>query len=273
MLTLDDFDALRRLVYDHSGIWLGESKRTFFDNQLVERLRACGIPSAREYYHYLKYDALGRGELDKLVEAITIQETWFFREVEPLETWRSQILPTLLKRGGLKVRVWSAACSTGEEPYTLAMLLHEYVPDPSLCEIWATDISARALEAARAGVYDPYSLRHMEARWQTRYFQPAEDGRWRISERIKQMVRLGGGNLLDPNLSVRLGGDMDLIVCRNALIYFDERSRQKALAHLFATLRPGGHLVLGLVETLAHAITPFELARVGKAFLYRKPVK
>jgi chemotaxis protein methyltransferase CheR len=271
VLTLDDFDALRRLVYDHSGIWLVDSKRTFLDNQLGERLRAHGITSAREYYHYIKYDPQGRAELERLTEVVTIQETWFFREVEPLEAWRVHILPGLLKRGGQKVRVWSAACSTGEEPYTLAMLLRECGPDPLIYEIWATDISARALEAARLGVYDPHSLRHTEALWQARYFQSTDDRRLRLSESVKQMVRLGGGNLLDPSLSLRLGG-MDLIVCRNVLIYFDERSRQKALANLFATLRPGGHLILGTVETLAHAVTPFELARVGKAFLYRKPI-
>lgn len=270
MLTLDDFDALRRLVYDHSGIWLVDSKRTFLINQLGERLRAHGITSAREYYHYIKYDPQGRAELERLTEVLTIQETWFFREVEPLDAWRVHILPGLLKRSGQKVRMWSAACSTGEEPYTLAMLLRECGPDPTVYEIWATDISARALEAARLGVYDPYSLRHTEAIWQARYFQPTDDRRLRLSESVKQMVRLGGGNLLDASLSLRLGG-MDLIVCRNVLIYFDERSRQKALANLFATLRPGGHLILGTVETLAHAVTPFELARVGKAFLYRKP--
>jgi chemotaxis protein methyltransferase CheR len=271
VLTPDDLDALRRLVYDHSGIWLVDSKRTFLDNQLGERLRVRGIPSAREYYHYLKYDPQGRLELERLTEALTIQETWFFREPEPVEAWRSHILPALLKRDNQKVRVWSAACSTGEEPYTLAMLFRDCGPDPALYEIWATDISTRALEVARLGVYDPYSLRHTDAAWQARYFQLTDDRRLRLSENVKQMVRLGGGNLLDPSLGVRLGG-MDLIVCRNVLIYFDERSRQKVLANLFATLRPGGHLILGTVETLAHAITPFELARVGKAFLYRKPV-
>jgi chemotaxis protein methyltransferase CheR len=150
------------------------------------------------------------------------------------------------------------------------MLLREVSPDNGLFEIWATDLNARALEVARLAVYDPHSLRHTAPHWKARYFQPTDDGRLKLSDEVKQMVRFGGGNLLDPSLSARLGR-MDLIVCRNVLIYFDDRSRQKALANLFATLRPGGHLILGAVETLAHAVTPFELARVGRAFLYRKP--
>ena len=270
MLAFDDFDALRRLVYDHSGLWLADSKVTFFTNHLSERLRARGIASAREYYHYLKYDPHGHAELERLTEALTIQETWFFRETEPVEAWRVNLLPGLLKRAGQTVRVWSAACSTGEEPYTLAMMLCASEAHPSAFEIWATDINPRAVEAARLALYDPHSLRHTAAIWQARYFQRADDGRLRLADEVKQMVRLGGGNLLDPSLGLRLDR-MDLILCRNVLIYFDERSRQKALANLYATLRPGGHLVLGLVETLAHAVSPFELARVGKAFLYRKP--
>ncbi|MBA3531324.1 MAG: protein-glutamate O-methyltransferase CheR [Ardenticatenales bacterium] len=270
-LSADDFEALRRLIYEQSGIWLGDTKQPFLQLRLQERLLSRNITSAREYYHFLKYDPLGSDEMQRLLDAVTINESWFFRESAPLLAWRDTILPALMKQKQ-PVRLWSAACSTGEEPYTLAMLLLEMMPQATLAqlEIVATDISLRALEAARTGIYDPHSLRHTEPRWVTRYFQPVANGGQRVGEAVRRLVHFGQGNLLDQGVSARVGR-VDLILCRNVLIYFNEQSRQKALNNLYSALHAGSHLLLGHSETLAHTMSSFEVARVGGSILYAKP--
>jgi len=269
-LAFDDFDALRRLIREHCGIWLGDSKITFLQVRLTDRLRARNISSAQEYYYFLKYDAHGGEEMQRLIDVVTVNETWFFRETGPVETWRKMVLPGLMERDG-RLRLWSAGCATGEEPYTLAMLLLEDYPAAvaTRFEVLATDISQRALETARAGVYDPYSLRHTEPRWLAKYFQPASGGRQEVCDNVRQLVRFGQANLIDPALAQRVRA-MDAVLCRNVIIYFDDQSRQAVLSNFYAALKPGGYLMLGHSESLIHTVTPFEIARVGGTIMYRK---
>jgi chemotaxis protein methyltransferase CheR len=272
-LSFDDFDALRQLIREHCGIWLGDSKVTFLQVRLADRLRARNISSAQEYYYFLKYDAHGHEEMQRLIDAVTVNETWFFRETGPIDAWRKTVLPDLIKRSG-RLRMWSAGCATGEEPYTLAMLLLEDYPATAAArfEILATDISQRALEAARAGVYDPYSLRHTEPYWLAKYFQPASGGRQEVCENVRRLVRFGQANLIDPALAQRVRA-MDAILCRNVIIYLDDQSRRAALTNFYAALKPAGHLMLGHSESLVHTVTPFEVARVGGTIMYRKNTK
>jgi chemotaxis protein methyltransferase CheR len=272
-LSLDDFDALRQIIRQHSGIWLGDSKLAFLQARLVERLQAWNISTTQEYYYFLKYDAHGPEEMQQLIDAVTVNETWFFRETGPVEAWREAALPGL----DGQVRLWSAGCATGEEPYTLAILLLEACPDAfgqaaARFEILATDISQRALHIARAAVYDPYSLRHTDPGRQARYFQRTPDGRYAICEDVRRPVHFGQANLVDPALAQRVQA-MDLILCRNVIIYLDERGRRAVLANLHAVLKPGGYLILGHSESLIHTSTPFEVARLGGKILYRKSDK
>jgi chemotaxis protein methyltransferase CheR len=273
-LETAEFDTLRRMLRDHSGIWLADGKHSFLQVRLAARMEARGISAPREYVHFLKYDGQGGEELQALLDVVTVNETWFFREATPIEAWRDVVLPGLLQRGR-RVRMWSAGCSTGEEAYTLAMTLHAALPPPALaaCEILATDISQRALEAARQGQYDPYSLRHTAAAWREHYFEPAPPpapaGRQILRADVRRLVHFGRANLIDGTLPGRVG-QLDLILCRNVMIYFDRASRDVALANLFAALRPGGYLVLGASESLAHAPAPFTLERVGGLLLYRR---
>ncbi len=269
-LGFDDFDALRRLINEHCGIWLDDSKIAFLQTRLADRLRARNISSAQEYYYFLKYDAHSGEEMQQLIDAVAVNETWFFRETGPLEAWCEVMLPDLMKRDE-PVRLWSAGCATGEEPYTLAMLLLESCPATAVerFEILATDISQRALEMARVGIYDLHSLRRTEPRWLARYFQPTPDGRRAVCEEARRLVRFGQANVIDPTLARRVR-EMDVILCRNVIIYFDDQSRQAALTNFHAALKPGGYLTLGHSEILFHTITPFETARVGGTIMYRK---
>ena len=150
----DDFDALRRLIRAHSGIWLGDSKLRFMEVRLADRLIAHSISSAREYYHFIKYDPAGQEELQELIDAVTINETWFFRESDLIDAWVKDRLPALGNGCGETVRIWSAGCATGEEPYSIAMLLWSAYPEWAAAgrfEIVASDISRRALAVGRAG--------------------------------------------------------------------------------------------------------------------------
>ncbi len=291
-MDFDDFDAIRRLIYSASGIWLGDGKMVFLQVRLAERLRALTISSAREYYHFLKYDWQGSQEIQQLIDAIAINETWFCREIEPLTAWRDAVVPALLQRRS-RLRLWSAGCSTGEEPYTLAMLLSERYPQTALAhfEIVATDISQRAICAARAGVYDPHSLRHTEPQQLNRYLVPvgkrsptsldvgtspdvghngAGGSQWVVSEKLRYLVRFEQASLVDPLATMQIG-PVEAVFCRNVIIYFDERSRQAALNNFYAALQPGGYLILGHSESLAHTTQPFEITRVNNIIMYRKP--
>ncbi len=236
---------------------------------MAERLRAWNISTAQEYYYFLKYDPHGSEELQQLLDAVTVNETWFFREIGPIEAWRATILPELLRQKNETVSVWSAGCATGEEPYTLAMMfLESHAQFARRFTILATDISLHALEAARGASYDPYSLRRTEERWQKRYFQ--HDGqRYLVNEEARRMVHFGQANLVDSTLAQRIE-KMDLILCRNVLIYLNDSGRAQALDAFYHALKPGGHLILGHSESLVHVRTPFEIARMDGKILYRK---
>jgi len=270
--SFSEFEALRELIHAHSGIWLNDSKRTFLQVRLSKRLRARNISSVQEYYYFLKYDPGARDELEALIDAVTVNETWFFRETGPVNAWQAHVLPALLDGNG-RVRLWSAGCATGEEPYTLAMLLLDGQPGLSngRVEIIASDISQQALATARVGLYDPYKLRHTHQRWLDAYFANADDGQRRISPAVQRLVCFQRANLTDPRLSFRVRA-VDVILCRNVIIYFDKKSRQAALANFHRALKPGGHLILGHSESLVHSVSPFEIVRLGGNILYRKPV-
>jgi len=266
-LDPDDYALLRRLLYEKSGLWLADDRQSFLRVRLDDRLRARGIVSPRDYYYHLKFHPDGAEELQHLIDAVTTQETWFFREIEPLEAVFATVEREVRRRGG-RLRIWSAACSTGEEAYTLAMLLADRFPTLTV-EIVATDISRRAIAVACEGVYDKHSLRRTAPNWIARYFTPTADGRWRVADSIRGLVRFDVANLLDAQFAQRLA-PMDLVVCRNVLIYFDERSRNGAFDAVRAALRTGGYLVLGLSETPSVPDTFFEIVRIEGSVFYRK---
>lgn len=276
VLDFDDFDAIRRLIYNSCGIWLSDTKVVFLQVRLSERLAGLGIATPREYYHYLKYDFEAAQEMQRLLDVITVNETWFFRETEPVAAWLSGVAAGLTSYQS-KVRIWSAGCSTGEELYSTAMLIAEAYPATATYsfEIVGTDISQRALSLAREAAYDPHSLRHTEPRWIERYMtglgeNGSRGGRWVVSDKVKLLTQLQHGNLIDRKLPAQVG-KVDLVMCRNVIIYFDETSRQAALANFHEALKPGGHLILGHAESLAHTTSPFELVRVNGTLMYRKP--
>jgi chemotaxis protein methyltransferase CheR len=271
-LAPEDFEVLRQLIRDKSGLVLGDGKATFLDVRLQPRLQARNIRTAREYYHFLRFDPAGAQELRALFDAITVGETWFFRETEAITAWRDTVAARRVA-AGLRTRVWSAACSTGEEPYTVAMLLLARFADAAArFEVVATDLSDAAVARARLGVYDEHALRRTPPLERDSWFgmAPGARGLLAVADGPRDMVRFAPGNLLDPALPGPVGS-IDLVLCRNVLIYFDDETRRRALDTLYVALRPGGHLILAQCETLAHVASPFETVRLGDQVVYHKP--
>lgn len=272
-LTVEDFIPIRDLIKERCGIWLGESKISFLRNRLVSRLKATNMDTAKEYFYFLKYDPFGQKEMDELVDAVTVNETYFNREDEQLGDFVNEVVPLLLerKRGVLPLSIWSAGCSTGEEPYTLAMLLmeHQLAIQKSMIDIFASDINNRVLCSAREGLYTDYSVRHLPPLYLLKYFEKDNNGIYSIKDEVKTMVRFACINFMDSFATSRIK-EVDCIFCRNVIIYFDKKDKVRCIEHLYRSLAKGGYLLLGHSESLEHVTGRFDVVRLKKTVAYKK---
>lgn len=267
------FVKLRDMVYERTGLYFDERKKYFFSRRVEQRIEVVGATSVVDYYQMLRYgDA--QDELQELAEALTTNETHFFREYPQLKTFAEDILPEVLEQkrrnGDRFLRLWSAGCSTGEEPYTLAIILREMIEDFERWEVYltATDISRDALRAAKRAVYGERSVKDVPTVYLDRYFRPEQDG-WSLVPPITQMVRFRHANLMDTWVARELSG-LDFIFCRNVLIYFDDASRRKVVDSFYDALRPGGYIFLGHSESVGRITSAFRLVRRGEALVYVK---
>ena len=249
-MTGEDFDFLCRLLKERSGLVLGRDKGYLLESRLLPVARKHGLKSLEELAQLVRLrpqSDLGR----EIVEAMTTNESFFFRDIKPFEQFRTVVLPALLKarEARRQIRIWSAACSSGQEPYTLAMLLAEQQPklaDWSI-EILATDLSGEILEKARAGLYSQFEVqRGLPIQYLMKYFKQQGE-RWQIDQAIRNRVRFRVFNLLDEPASL---GSFDVIYCRNVLIYFDQPTKTTVLDRLSRILAPDGYLFLGGAETV-----------------------
>lgn len=273
-LSKEDFDCIRNLIKEHSGIWLSDMKMTFLETRLSSRLKETNMDTVKDYFYYLKYDPQRENELERLIDAVAIKETYFFRDEEQLEDFSQQIVPELLKKkaAGQPLMVWSAACATGEEPYTLAMLLLEHPAKihPSRINILASDISPTALQAAREGIYDTYSLRHAAGYHREKYFEGNSNGKYQVKDQVKHLVRFANINIINSLNTGRIQ-HIDCIFCSNVLIYFDDQDKGNCLNNFYQALKKGGYLLTSQVESLSRLSHLFEMVRLKKTTAYRKP--
>jgi len=246
-----DYDFVRRLIYEHSRINLGPEKKALVGARLAKRLRALNLGTYQEYCRLLK-DSEDREELSHLVDVISTNHTRFFREEDHFQWLKSELLPKWRGQDSRPFRVWSAACSSGEEPYTVAIVLAEYFGNTSQWSIEATDISSRVLETAEQGIYDEEKVASMPPEILRRYFQrgrAAWAGRCRIKELLRQKVTFRHLNLFQPSYPFRQG--FQVIFCRNVMIYFDRPTQEDLIGRLRNQLEPGGHLLVGHSESLS----------------------
>jgi chemotaxis protein methyltransferase CheR len=262
------FTITAHLIEDRAGLHYTLRDLDVLADKLSDRALELGMQSLLDYYYYLRYDAGGPAELDALLERLVVQETYFFREPAPIKLLVDEIVPSLA-RERRPVRIWSAACASGEEAYTLAMMLEDAGLLRSV-ELVASDISAKALAKARAGVYGRRSLRFVERQPLPRQLQRDDHGGARVHEDLTRTVRWCKVNLLDER-AVRELGPFDVVVCRNVLIYFGDTTVARVAEHLRLSLRPGGLLLLGASESLLRFGTAFVCEERGGCFYYRRP--
>jgi chemotaxis protein methyltransferase CheR len=273
-LEEDVFRLIRDFVKDYCGIYFDDDSRYLLERRLSRRVRTHHFSTFREYYRYLLYHSNRDQELASIIDIITVNETYFFREQNQLKTLSEDILPEILRtnKDKKKLRIWSAGCSTGEEPYTVAMLVIEKARFRDWdIEIFGSDINQRVLQVARSGVYRKNSFRTTDPYFLRKYFRE-ENGLSRISDNVKQYVNFTHLNLLDP-FKVKLVGTMDIIFCRNVLIYFDHPSRKKVIEMFYERLVDGGYLLLGHAESLINLSTAFTLRHFKYDMVYQKPLR
>lgn len=268
----DGFLDVWKFVHDRSGMPFADGKLEHLRQRVTRRMRQLGL---RDYKDYLRRMVLASNdkEFRSLMGLITTNETSFFRDAGVLDSFVSNVLVPMAHENGSErgLRIWSAGCSTGEEPYTLSMLALDTLPSElaARVEIVATDISERALSAAWRGTYAPAAVRGLERKYIERYFEFSGD-HYQVSADVRARVRFAYGNLMDDQLPT-IVGPVDIIFCRNVMIYFSQRVRREVAARIEVTLNPGGYLILGSNETLHNVSDGFDAVYPDNILMYRKP--
>lgn len=272
-MSAEELHLLRDLFSQTSGFLLREDLKFIAERRLAPRLELLGLRDFAAYARYLRFDARGADELESAIDLLVPHETYFFREPTQLRCFEDELMPLVEKKNERTrgLQVWSAGCSTGEEPYTLSMLLHDR---PTVkgwdLDILGTDLSRKALTAARKAEYGPMALRATTAERRSRFFENLEGGRVRPLPEYREPVRFGQLNLLDTSAASLLPR-FDLIFCRNVLIYFDPDTRRRVIELFFERLNLGGYLLLGHSENLLQLSTRFELVQLEGDLVYRRP--
>jgi chemotaxis protein methyltransferase CheR len=255
-----EFTQLRDFIYELSGIFIADNRKYLLENRLGNRLKEHNLKTFGEYFYFLKFDSGRKDELSRLFEVITTNETSFFRNPPQLKVFQEIILPlhleALRKKRIRRLRIWSAGCSTGEEPYTLSIILHEVLRSEISTwdiKITANDLSEAVLASARRGLYTDYSLRTTPPEIKAKYFDDQGGGKYIISPEIKKLVSFGQINLNDV-FQLKRVEPSNIIFCRNVIIYFDEAMKKRVIGAFYDNLLPGGHLFIGHSESL-HNIT------------------
>ena len=274
-LSLKSFETWRKYIYDSTGIYFQDNKKYLLESRLQKRISHLGLPSYESYLDFVKFNPSGSTEVKYLYEAITINETFFFRNQPQLDALVTAILPEIIttktKLGKNKIRIWSAACSSGEEAYSIAMMINDLIVPkyPNMeYEIIGTDISNAVVDVARRAIYKEYSVRNTPVYYLKKYFK-TNGTTFDLDSKIKDMAYFKLLNLYD-DLSMRTMINFDVIFCANVLIYFDQTSKIRVINHLYNSLFKGGYLFIGYSETLHGISKAFKLTSFPKTIGYKK---
>ncbi len=277
LLKLSDetYDIFRKLIYDNCGIYFQDNKKYLLESRLLKRINYLGLNSFEDYFDYLKFNIRKEQEKKYLYEVITINETFFFRNQPQLNALVSKIIPEIIasKRNTInpKLRIWSAASSSGEEAYSVAMTITDLVKPkyPNLdVEIIGTDINQAVIDTAKAGVYREYSVRNTPPYYLKKFFK-VQNNNYELKQNIKDMVSFKILNLFNDQ-SMRAMVNFDIIFCANVLIYFDSNSKIKVISNIYNSLNKGGYLFIGYAETLHMVSKAFSIVSFPKTIGYKK---
>ncbi len=272
-LAPHQFKQFRSFIYEQTGIFFQDNKQYLIESRLNRRLSATGKGDFQTYFQYLKNGGFTT-EMPELVNAITINETFFFRTPHQFEIIEHQIIPEIVankNQRGDRVRIWSAASSTGDEAFSFALIVHDRLqarfPGISF-EIIGSDINTKVLEDARKGVFGPRSIRNVPPSMLSRYFNCDRD-RYIVKDEIKKRVTFRNLNLSD-RASMSKMRNFDIVLCANVLIYFDNDSKQQVVSSLYNSIGMGGYLLVGFSETLYGVTQAFQPVRFDKIIAYKK---
>lgn len=270
LLSAADLTRLCEFLYRRTGMLFGESKRYYIDRRVAERIDVTGCPSFASYFSVLVSDP---AEAELLINSFTVNETYFYREEHQLQCLSRSLLPEIIrdKRPGDRIRIWSVPCSTGEEPYSIAIWLLEnwHLVDAYNVEIVGSDIDTMVLRHAEYGEYGKRALSRLPESIRSAYFDRVHEDGWRIIKDLRESVSFRPVNIIDAG-SVKQEGRFDIVFCRNVLIYFDDGARSRAVNHLYDAMLPGAYICLGHTESMSRISSRFQVARFPEAIVYRR---
>ena len=271
-LTEDEFRRLCEFLYRRTGMIFTETKRYYVERRVAERMIATLSGSFASYFARLRTDV--QGEIEQFVNAFTVNETYFYREEHQLECLTADLLAERVrdKKPGSAIRIWSVPCSTGEEPYSLAIWLLENwrLVDEYEIEILGSDIDTAVLQLAREGVFGKRALMRLSPALVEKYFTQLSPEKWKIIDDLRGSVQFSAANIVEAE-QTRQHGKFDVVFCRNVLIYFDDASRRMAAENLFDNLLPGGFICLGHTESMSRISPLFDVRRFDDAIVYQRP--
>lgn len=263
---------LRALIHERTGVFFDNGKADLLTDKLSPLVIERGFTSFLDYYYLLKYDESAQDEWRNVMNALSVPETYFWREIDQVRALVDVILPQWFKAHGREpLKIWSAACATGEEPLTIAMALNEAGWfDRTVIEIYASDASSTAIEKARRGVYRERAFRNLSYELRAKYFtREGSSSTWRVKEDLHKRVGWSVANLMDEREVAQLAS-AHVIFCRNVFIYFSESAIAKTVRAFARHIRPPGHLFVGTSESLLRLTTDFNLEEINDAFVYVK---
>jgi chemotaxis protein methyltransferase CheR len=274
-MSEDTFRLLRDFIKNHCGLYFDDGSKFLLEKRLARRIEVARLKNFEDYYHLLMYDKKRDDELASVIDILTVNETYFFREASQLKAFSDEVIPEIRerKKDRTRLRIWSAGCSTGEEPYTLAILVLEknLIPGWEI-EILGSDINQRVLHVARRGIYKKSAFRTTDDYYFRKYFTDEGGGNYRVIDPVRGLVNFSFLNLLDP-FKVRFVGEMDVIFCRNVIIYFDQESKKKVIDSFYDRLTEEGYLFLGHSESLMNISAAFVLKHLKNDLVYQKGAK
>jgi chemotaxis protein methyltransferase CheR len=275
VITEEEFAKFCEFFYRKTGILFDSSKKYFVDRRLAERMQKNGCRTFHEYFASVRFDVDG-AEFQGLVNEMTVNETYFFREDYQFQALVSGILPEIAasRTNPRPIRIWSMPCSSGEEPYSLAIYILEHWSDADRfdIEIMGSDIDSAILAKAVAGTYGERSLQRLSPEIRRKYFTAKKDGEYQICDDIRGSIDFSRVNITDPQ-HMRQFREIDVIFCRNLLIYFDDKSRLEAVEAMYDCLTPGGYICLGHSESMSRISSLFRPKKFTDAIIYQKPVE
>jgi chemotaxis protein methyltransferase CheR len=273
-ISSEQFQRLSQQIYQKLGLHFDEKKIYFLKKRVEKRMAALGIDDARDYVFMVSYADPQGAEMQALANLVTTNETYMFREYDQLQAFANHCLPEVLSakhaRGDRTLRIWCAGCSSGEEAYTLAMIVQDVFPQAQSwdCRIVATDIDENMLRQVQAARYGARSVGDVPNEYREKYLIGAGD-EWTVRRRTADLVQIRHLNLND-RMAMRTMRGFDFVFCRNVLIYFDDLSRKAVVDHFYNALSPGGYLFLGHSESVGRVTTAFQLKRFETHLVYMK---